>query len=776
MGLNLRKQLALLSTSIMLIQVLLSSTGTVYAVQKSIVQQASEELSHERLLEKDYLGNLSQLNESLPEIPEIQQFSFEAQTFSSTVDQAFLLTFTSKLPADHVLLRLPPEGEILEDQLAEGIRLVHSHGDYWHVHTAQEQTTFTLQVAFVTAGAYFITLDHDADHFYVVVEESQIEIAESTVDVVNEEDTVPENESETQESTIEKIAHKEENIIQPISVQEAYHTIPESLISEEEQRILEETRDPQNRSTSNVRNWSQFRSAWNNFRTTEIYQSGNIIFSSSILGDSLNTRNSSIHLSKAPATGGHLGFQDSSTNMEMSGNATLTVTGLYVQRLASSRSNPIISHTGDGLVIIQMCIVDAFSGTQPMISGKNVRLVGSTSVTNTRFANVPAISIRAGGVLDIGYSNAIQGEIVSRNIKPVQLAATSRILIKANRFSMTNYRTNAINSWHQVDVELGGVDGEQVIRGQADPDDFTERYLQTFHNSEYTGLVFNGSGSGWVPPPVIEGTVTVRHVDVYHNELAETETLTGPIGESYVTQPKEIAGWVLNEVPHNTSGVFMKTEQTVTYVYEEEIDSYDPVHPVDPINPDQEVHPENPPELPEEQGALSIDFVSSFDFGQQFISTQDRLYYAKPQRLLNDQGVEATEEERPNYVQISDRRPEHLRNGWQLAVTQSGQFVNPTGNELIGATINLDNQALATAQGGIAPTIQQNERQELIPNTRSVLLKTAGGTGTGTWIYRFGDLETMGESVGLHVPAGVNPETTSYSTKLVWELSSVPDQ
>ena len=79
------------------------------------------------------------------------------------------------------------------------------------------------------------------------------------------------------------------------------------------------------------------------------------------------------------------------------------------------------------------------------------------------------------------------------------------------------------------------------------------------------------------------------------------------------------------------------------------------------------------------------------------------LYYAKPQRLLNDQGVEATEEERPNYVQISDRRPEHLRNGWQLAIiTQSGQFVNPTGNELIGATINLDNQALATAQGGIA--------------------------------------------------------------------------
>ena len=116
------------------------------------------------------------------------------------------------------------KGEILEDQLAEGIRLVHSHGDYWHVHTARNKQLSRLQVAFVTAGAYFITLDYDADHFYVVVEESHIEIAESTVDVVNEEDTVPENESETQESTIEKIAHKKKKTL---SNQSAFkkHTI-----------------------------------------------------------------------------------------------------------------------------------------------------------------------------------------------------------------------------------------------------------------------------------------------------------------------------------------------------------------------------------------------------------------------------------------------------------------------------------------------------------------------------------------------------------------------
>ncbi|WP_235186417.1 WxL domain-containing protein [Enterococcus mundtii] len=198
------------------------------------------------------------------------------------------------------------------------------------------------------------------------------------------------------------------------------------------------------------------------------------------------------------------------------------------------------------------------------------------------------------------------------------------------------------------------------------------------------------------------------------------------------------------------------------------------VNPVDPLDPGTEVNPENPPVLPEDQGLLSIDFVSSFDFGTQVISTKDQTYYAQPQRLLNEDGTVNETEERPNYVQISDRRPESERNGWELAVTQQEQFKGKKNQILNGASISLSNQQVITAQGGKAPGLQ-SVPCELIPGNRRVLLKAQGNEGIGTWIYRFGDAETAKESVALKVPKGANPEATNYSTTLTWEISAVPD-
>ncbi|MGG5325860.1 hypothetical protein IGJ83_003441 [Enterococcus pernyi] len=198
------------------------------------------------------------------------------------------------------------------------------------------------------------------------------------------------------------------------------------------------------------------------------------------------------------------------------------------------------------------------------------------------------------------------------------------------------------------------------------------------------------------------------------------------------------------------------------------------VSPVDPLDPEVEVSPENTPELPEDQGQLSIDFISSFNFGSQAISVNDQTYYAKLQRLLNEDGTVNEFEERPNYIQISDRRPEKERNGWELAVTQKEQFKSEGNQVLNGASLVLSNQQVITAQGGTAPSLQSDTR-DLIPGQRRTLLKAQGNEGAGTWIYRWGDGETAGESVALKVPKGANPEVTTYKTTLIWELAAVPD-
>ncbi|MEB6088248.1 BspA family leucine-rich repeat surface protein, partial [Enterococcus casseliflavus] len=171
------------------------------------------------------------------------------------------------------------------------------------------------------------------------------------------------------------------------------------------------------------------------------------------------------------------------------------------------------------------------------------------------------------------------------------------------------------------------------------------------------------------------GSVAVHYRDINDQSVKPPERLTGGIRAPFQIEEKEIDGYTLKEVPNNTSGRFTEEEQVIVFRYMKDI-----VDPVDPLNPEIDVDPENPPELPENQGTLSIDFLSSFTFGSQAISAQTKRYYAQPQRLLNLDGTLNDAEERPNYIQVSDRRPDNERKGWTLAVTQNNQFTDRQGN------------------------------------------------------------------------------------------------
>ncbi|MBK0037496.1 MULTISPECIES: hypothetical protein [unclassified Enterococcus] len=63
------------------------------------------------------------------------------------------------------------------------------------------------------------------------------------------------------------------------------------------------------------------------------------------------------------------------------------------------------------------------------------------------------------------------------------------------------------------------------------------------------------------------------------------------------------------------------------------------------------------------------------------------------------------------------------------------------------ASITLNNQQLqTTSQGDIdkVPTNIKDEKQVLVPGVRRPLLSAKAGedTGTGTWVYRFGNKDT----------------------------------
>lgn len=310
-----------------------------------------------------------------------------------------------------------------------------------------------------------------------------------------------------------------------------------------------------------------------------------------------------------------------------------------------------------------------------------------------------------------------------------------------------------------IALQLSGINGSELISTN------NERFQRLYDSN---GLhLFSRMSSQNVDE--MDRFVKVHFKSEDGEILKDPVPIKGFLGDLYETIPKDIEGYELTDIPDNANGVFIRENIDVTYVYAKKTI----VSPVDPINPEVEIDPENPPVLPENQGLFSIDFASQFIFGINAISAEDKTYYAQPQRLLDEDGTVSETEERPNYIQISDRRPEHERNGWELSVQQKEQFLGEKGQELTGAKLVLSNQQIITAQGGTTPSLQSGS-VELVPGNRRTLLKAQGSEGSGTWIYRFGDGQLARESVALNVPKGANPEATTYKTTLVWELNVVP--
>lgn len=267
------------------------------------------------------------------------------------------------------------------------------------------------------------------------------------------------------------------------------------------------------------------------------------------------------------------------------------------------------------------------------------------------------------------------------------------------------------------------------------------------------------------------GKVYIQHLDTDGNELAETESITGLVGEIYETHALEIEHYNLVKTPENASGIFEENLIFVTYIYDLESTT-----PLDPLFPDQSIDPENKPNLPVDQGLFSIDFASQIRFGKNRLSLTESFYEAAPQRILNEDGSINEQEVRPNYVQISDRRSNNDRTNWQLSVRQSEGFFTDSGEELLGAQVRFENQKLTSAKGNVSEELQPDHTTTLIPGERQVLFEIPEDEDSDTWFYLLGDENTAGNSVILDIPMGSNPQAENYTTRFTWEISTVPSR
>ena len=77
----------------------------------------------------------------------------------------------------------------------------------------------------------------------------------------------------------------------------------------------------------------------------------------------------------------------------------------------------------------------------------------------------------------------------------------------------------------------------------------------------------------YIKNPIPAADITVKYVDTEGNEIHDSQTISGSIGDSYDASTHQykvtIEGYTLDEtqLPENSKGIFSETAQTVTYIY-----------------------------------------------------------------------------------------------------------------------------------------------------------------------------------------------------------------
>lgn len=786
---RLRRPLLLLGASILMMQALILSIGMVYAetTMDTEEQKQVEHPSMKNLLKEEQASDA--------------RFFFTQARMQGTVEETIQVTFFSDQEVSEARVFLPEEATLINEQLPAGGSVEQiEQSQEWLVQSKRAQNTFVLPLVFEQAGRYELSVGGATA--YLEISEQEDSIVENPTEGIEASD-----DSQTVQADLEA----KENAVEENQMKEQ----PSQSLDNEYSSNATVTKD------NFLQHFDLQGSATYDSETGEVTlttasnnQVGNVTLKEKL---SVNypfvlTGKANIGSNTNGADGMAFGFhrsENSAVGNSGNGMGIAGLTGGFGFKLDSNFNTT----QGAGAARDPAALGGApFAGyVYHETNGLLTTYMGSdapakrTGTLNGAYDDIVIeyLPSEEANIFRINY----KGETWERDISDWQGIDTTALsfLISGSTGARNNVHSFIFEQMDYVigtgEVEVSYRDAatneeiipsqlleipfksEAVLNPNSGIDD--EPYLLGYDYShvETDALYFDETNNTIKPEAErrnvtyffnrAESEVTIHYIDDAGTVISPSDTIIGYVNEELEVTIKEI---------ENYKFLFERDNQLLNTVFTREQQNYWLVYilqgsmpPVDPLDPEIEVSPENKPELPENQGLLSIDFISSFNFGSQPISVHDQTYYAQPQRLLNEDGTVNEMEERPNYVQISDRRSATERNGWQLSVTQTKQFEGLKNQQLTGASITFSNQQLVTAQGGDTPSLQTANPLTLVPGNKRALIRAEDTEGTGTWIYHFGDEHTARESVTLNVPKGSNPEATSYSTTLIWELNAIPD-
>lgn len=211
---------------------------------------------------------------------------------------------------------------------------------------------------------------------------------------------------------------------------------------------------------------------------------------------------------------------------------------------------------------------------------------------------------------------------------------------------------------------------------------------------------------------------------------------------------------IVDQATSNATIVFVPSEEVAPPI----LDPTDPTNPYEP-DPNDLIDPQDNPTG--NIGSLTLDYVSSVEFGTHEIEGQTSTYKAEVLRP---------------FIQVSDRRG--TGGGW--AVTAQASHFEASADEgleqtLLGSLITLKDGSVISTSQSAPPYAHYNV--ELVPGGEAAWVVFAEeNTGLGTWINRWFPTEegaTLNDNVILEVPGGAASKGKHTST-ITWTLIDAP--
>lgn len=189
----------------------------------------------------------------------------------------------------------------------------------------------------------------------------------------------------------------------------------------------------------------------------------------------------------------------------------------------------------------------------------------------------------------------------------------------------------------------------------------------------------------------------------------------------------------------------------------------DPVSPEDPTKPLDPLDPENPTDPGTgNTGSLTLDYVSSVDFGTHEVSSTEQTYSSVSKKP---------------FIQVSDRRG--TGKGWSVTAKASAFKDGENKLSLAGAKLSFKNGEAATASTTTSSPTAVQKIDIPTDGTSIVNVLSAKETeGMGTWINRWlgatpNDANSLNDNVQLVIPGG-SATIGSHEATITWTLSDAP--